>query len=268
MDNTPGISLAERKAQEGRRTQRILRHLLCGTALLVALLGIALLALRWWPHSLPLSKLGELRPAMDFTLIRIAGHATGDARVFREAGQLRSVRFTVVDGTGSLSVSAENEQAKQLALFDRIPRAGDSLEVVGRLSMGADEPPTLRIQTGDALKLRRAEKGAPPMAAAHGLAEGAQALLTGTIVRFIVPRLGSEAPLVFSVREASGERQFLIWVDVYEQIADRDRLVPGTAIRARVTNTTFQGQLQLKLGRAADLEFITPPAAPPPHAAP
>lgn len=170
----PGISLAERKAQEGRRTQRILRHLLCGTALLVALLGLALLGLRWWPHALPLSQLGDLRPAMDFTLIRIAGHATGDAQAIREAGLLRSVRFTVVDGTGALAVSAEGKQAEQLALFDRIPRAGDSLEVVGRLSMGADETPTLRIQTGDALKLKRAVKTSPPLAGVRGLPDDAR----------------------------------------------------------------------------------------------
>jgi len=169
-----GISVAERKAREHRRTQRIIRHLLCGAALLMALLGLALLWPRWWPHALPLCKIADLQPTMHFKPIRIAGHATGDARTFREDGQLRSVRFTVADGTGELAVTAEGHQAEQLALFDRIPRAGDTLEVAGRLSLGAEEPPTLRLQTGDALKLKRAVKAAPPLTGVRGMPDDAR----------------------------------------------------------------------------------------------
>jgi hypothetical protein len=237
-------------------------------AVQLAILGLALFCLMPFHRDGSLIKIADLQPAMNGALIRVAGQATGDARTFREAGQLRSLRFTVDDGTGKLAVMADGEQAAQMALFDRIPRAGDTLEVAGRLSIGADGRSTLHLQSGDALKLRRAEKGAPPMAAAQGLADGGQALVTGTVTRVIAPRSGSRAPYVVTVRDAAGERPLIIGSGVFEQIAGHDRLVPGAAIRAQLTAEKYEGKLQLTLDRPADLEFTTPPAAPPPNAAP
>jgi hypothetical protein len=235
---------------------------------LLATAALCLLGRMALHHDFPLLKIADLRPALDGALIRVAGQATGDARTFREAGQLRSLSFTVDDGTGELAVVADGQQAAQMALFDRIPRAGDTLEVAGRLSIGAEGHNALHLQSGDALKLRRAEKGKSPMTATQGLADGAQAQVTGIVTRVIAPRSGSRAPYVVTVRDAAGERPLIIGSGVFEQIAGHDRLVPGAAIRARVTAEKYEGQLQLTLGHAADLEFATPPAAPPTNAAP
>ncbi|MCX7008964.1 MAG: hypothetical protein NTY53_17245, partial [Kiritimatiellaeota bacterium] len=207
-----------------------------------------------------LIKIADIQPTMNFALVRVAGKATGDARTFREAGKIRSLRFTVNDGTGDLSVNAYGKPAEQMALYDRIPHAGDPVEVTGSLTVGADENVSLRMQSGDALKLQRAEKVMPPLADVKDVGEGAQALVTGAVTRVVAPRSGSRAPYVVTVRDATEERQLVIWSSVFEKITNHEQLVPGANVRAKVTAETYKGKTQLKLGRAADLEIL--PAAP------
>ncbi len=179
----PGKPVAESNAQEGTHPPRSGRYIsllarcrspraLRFAALLLVMVGLFLLWLLATHRAPPLVQIAGIQPAMNGALVRVAGQATGDARTFREAGQLRSLRFTVNDGTGELSVSAYGKQAEQMALFDRIPRAGDSLEVAGSLSPGADGNITLRIQSGDALKLKRAVKTAAPLGGIRGTPEG------------------------------------------------------------------------------------------------
>lgn len=244
-----------------RQPQRISLRVLRIGALLLATVGLFLLWLMAIHREIPLIKIADIQPTMNFALVRVAGQATGDARSFREAGKLRSVRFSVNDGTGELAVMAYGKQAEQLALFDRIPRAGDTLEVTGSLNVGADENVSLRLQSGDALKLKRVEKVTPPLADVKNVTEGAQALITGAVTRVVAPRTGSRAPYVVTVRDASEERQLVIWSSVFEKIANHERLVPGAQIRAQVTAENYKGKLQLKLGRATELEIVTPVAA-------
>lgn len=243
-----------------RQPQRISLRVLRLAAVLLATVGLFLLWLMAIHRDIPLIKIADIQPTMNFALVRVAGQATGDARTFREAGKIRSLRFTVNDGTGDLSINAYGKAAEQMALYDRIPRAGDPVEVTGSLTVGADENVSLRMQSGDALKLQRAVKVMPPLAAVKDVVEGGQALVTGAVTRVIAPRSGSRAPYVVTVREGREDRQLVIWSSVFEKIESRDRLVPGASIRAKVTAETYKGQKQLKLGRAADLEIL--PAAP------
>ena len=114
---------------------------------------------------------------------------------------------------------------------------------------------TIQLQSGDAFKLRRAEKVTPPLAVGRNVTEGSQALLTGAVTRVIAPRTGSDAPYVITVRDAIGERQLGIRSSVFAKIAAHDRLVPGAVIRATVTAENEQGKLMLTLGRAADMKL-------------
>ncbi len=252
-----------------RQPQRISLRALRLAAVGLATVGLFLLWLMAIHRDIPLIKIADIQPTMNFALVRVAGQATGDARTFREAGKIRSLRFTVNDGTGDLAINAYGKAAEQMALYDRIPRAGDPVEVTGSLTIGADENVSLRMQSGDALKLQRAAKVTPPLANVTNVVEGAQVVVTGAVTRIVTPRSGSRAPYVVTVRAAAGERQLVIWSSVFEKIEQRERLVPGAALRAKVTAETYKGQKQLKLGRAADLEILPPPAAtnPAPEAA-
>lgn len=244
-----------------RQPQRVSLRVLRIAALLLATVGLFLLWLMAINRDIPLIKIADIQPTMNFALIRVAGQATGDARTFRESGKIRSLRFTVNDGTGDLSINAYGKQAEQMALFDRIPRAGDSVEVAGSLTVGADENVSLRMQSGDALKLKRAVKEAPALPDVKGASEGAQAMVTGAVTRVIAPRSGSRAPFVVTVRDATEERQLVIWSSVFEKIANHDQIIPGASIRAKVTAETYKGKTQLKLGRAQDLELAPAPAS-------
>jgi uncharacterized OB-fold protein len=245
-----------------RQPQRISLRVLRLAAVLLATVGLFLLWLMAIHREIPLIKIADIQPTMNFALVRVAGQATGDARTFREAGKIRSLRFMVIDGTGDLAVNAYGKAAEQMALYDRIPRAGDPVEVTGSLTVSADENVSLRMQSGDALKLQRAEKVTPPLADVKNVAEGAQTMITGAVTRVIAPRTGSRAPYVVTVRDATEERQLVIWSSVFEKVTDRERLVPGAAVRAKVTAETYKGKTQLKLGRAADLEILPEAAKP------
>ena len=245
-----------------RQPQRISLRALRIAAMLLATVGLFLLWLMAIHRDIPLIKIADIQPTMNFALVRVAGKATGDARTFREAGKIRSLRFTVNDGTGDLAINAYGKPAEQMALFDRIPRADDAVEVAGSLSVGADDNVSLRLQSGDALKLKHAEKVMPPVANASNVVAGAEVVVTGVVTRAIAPRSGSRAPHVVNVRDANTEQQLVIWSTVFEKIIKHDFLVPGATIRAKVTAETYKGKLQLKLGRAADLEIFPAPVAP------
>ena len=241
-----------------RQPQRVSLRVLRLAAMLLATVGLALLWLMCIHREIPLIKISDIQPTMNFALVRVAGQAAGDARTFREAGKIRSLRFTLNDGTGDLPVNAYGKAAEQMALYDRIPHAGDPVEVTGSLTVSADENVSLRIQSSEALKLQRAAKVMPPLADVKNVTEGAQALVTGAVTRVIAPRSGSRAPYVITVRDATEERQLVIFSSVFEKIAAHEKLVPGAAIRAKVTAETYKGQKQLKLGRAADMEILQP----------
>lgn len=243
-----------------RQPQRLSLRVLRLAALLLAAVGLCLLWRMAINREIPLIKISGIQPPMNFALVRVAGKATGDARTFREAGKIRSLRFSINDGTGDLVINAYGKSAEQMALFDRIPRADDAVEVAGSLTVGADENVSLRLQSGEALKLKRAEKAMLPVAHVTNVVEGAEVLITGAVTRVVAPRPGSRAPYVVTVRDASEERQLVIWSSVFEKITNHDRLVPGAAVRAQVTAEVCKGKMQLKLGRAVDLEVL--PAAP------
>ena len=245
-----------------RQSQRSSLRVWRVVALLLAAVGLFLIWLIVIHRNIPLIKISAIQATMNGALVRVAGKATGDAHAFRETGKVHSVRFTVNDGTGDLAVMAYGKQAEQMALFDRIPHAGDTVEITGSLSSGANNNISLRLQSGDGLKLQRAEKMIPPLARVTNVEAGTQVVISGAVTRVVAPRSGSHAPYVVTVCAAPAERQFVIWPNVFDGLAAHDHLVLGATIRAKVTAERFKDEIQFKLSRAVDLEVLPAPAAP------
>ena len=235
-----------------RMSLRALRY----AAVLLATVGLGLLYLMVTHREIPLVKIGELKPTMNFAYVRIAGTVSSDARAFREGGKIRSMRFMVDDGSGEISVTAFRAQAQALADADKIPNAGDRIEVAGSLSVTADDDVVMRLQVPEQLTLTRAEAAVTPLEEITGAMVGSSAVIKGTITAVSAPKPQTKQPWVVKISDGTAEKEITFWDDIYAEIPDKVLLMKGTPVRARVSVKTYRDQLQLSLGRANDLEFL------------
>lgn len=233
---------------------------------------ILCLGLLWFlfqHRAIPLMTISAVQPAMHSALIRVAGKVVADTHVSRAAGKISDLRFLVNDGTGELAVTAQAKQAQQMAVWDRVPRAGDLVEVSGVVTVGTENKPALCLRSIEALKLQRAGRAAPQLGGASGMAEGTRLTVSGVVTRVVAPRTGSQAPTVVSLRDGAEERQVVIAPNVLEQVPARDRLAPGLAVRVQATAESHRGKLQLTVEYAQDFEVLAvPPVSPPDKTAP
>lgn len=246
--------------------QRFRRRTLCWMAVLLALVGFVFLWCLATSHRrIPQIMISDIQPVMKLALVRVVGKTIGEAHVVHAAGKISSLHFVLADGTGELTVVAEAEQAQQMALWDRVPRVGDAVEVIGRLRPGADASVFLQIQPGATLKLQRMERVMTSATEIHdGLEEGAHVMLTGVVTRVTVPRVGSRAQYLVTLRAGGEEQQFVSFSGVMDQLLSKKRLVPGVAVQVQVTVVRYAGKLRLTLGRPQDIVF---PAMPTPSVA-
>ena len=240
-----------------RMSIRVFRY----AALLLGTVGLGLLYLMATHREITLVRVESIKPTMNMAYVRVAGTVSGDARIFKEGEHVRSLRFMVDDGSGELSVTAYRSQAQDLVDQDRVPRAGDHIELAGSLGIMGDDQVVMRLQVPEQLLLTRAEVPVTPLGEIAENLVGKNLVIEGTLVKIAPPREGSKAPWAITVKDATGQREITFWEDAYAEIRDRIRLIPGAAIRARVGVKTYRDQLQLSLGRGADLEF--PAAASP-----
>ena len=195
-------------------------------------------------------------------LVRVAGKMIGAAHVVRTADKIHSLCFVLADGTGTLAVMAGEEQARQLALWDRVPRAGDAVEVTGRLRPGGATGIYLDIQPGAAFKLQRMERVLTPVAEIRGVEAGAHLTFTGVVARVIEPRAGSQVPYLVTLRVGTAEQQFVGSSNVMGAVLATAPLVPGAVVRVRVTVESHDGKLRCALEYPQDIAILAgPPAA-------
>ncbi len=235
-----------------RLSVRLFRYL----ALLLATVGLFFLYLMATHREVPRIRVGDIRPTMNFAYVRVAGLVSSDARIYREGDAVRSLRFTVDDGSGEIPVTAYRAQARELVASGRVPRMGDKVEVAGSLSVAADDRVMMRLQSPDQLILTRAELPLMPLGSVSTNDVGRSIMVKGVISDIRAPRPNSRAPWLIRVSDSSGEKGISFWDDTYAEIADKDRLVPGAAVRARVSVGTFRGRVQLRLASGRDLEFL------------
>ena len=236
-----------------RMSLRALRY----AAVLLSTVGLGLLYLMVTHREIPLVKIGDLKPTMNFAYVRIAGTVSSDARAFREGGKIRSLRFMVNDGSGEISVTAFRAQAQALEDADKLPNSGDRIEVAGSLSVTADDDVVMRLQVPEQLVLTRDEAPATPLEEVTGALEGNSIVVEGTITEVSAPKPQSKQPWVVKISDGTAEREISFWDDIYGDIPDKVLLIKGTPVRARVSVKTYRERLQLSLGRGSDLEFPT-----------
>jgi hypothetical protein len=120
-------------------------------ALLLALLGLAFLYLAAGRRELPLVRIADITPLMNYASVRVAGAAVGKPYVSRRNGAADYAAFTLDDGSGRLRVTADGATARALVERRLLPDSGSRAAVSGRLSVSADGGAKLRLQSADQL---------------------------------------------------------------------------------------------------------------------
>lgn len=223
-------------------------------AVFLSVVGLMLLYWMAVSQKIPTITIGEITPTMNFAYVRIDGTVSGETRIFKENGLVRSMRFDLHDGTGEIPVTAYQAQARELVEKGLIPRSGDHISVAGSLSVAADDRILLRIQVADQVELVQQEL--ERTALADLTPESGAVLVEGAIVRVNAPQPGKKQPWSILIADESGTANLSFWEDVYADIDAKDQLIQGQGIRLRSAVKLYKGKIQLGLANASDLEFI------------
>lgn len=256
----------------GSQVKRPLRiRVLQYASLVLAVAGLVLLYLFSLNRDVPLVRIGDITPVMNFATVRISGEVTRDAYIFESGG----IVFNIKDGSGEIAVMGGRAQADALEAAGKLPRRGDQVEVAGSLSVSADQEVKLRMQSADQLVLNRKRAipsaVAPPrirLADVTAVQKGEQITVVGTLKSVDVPGPGSQAPYVLTLEENGAELAVIFWEDVFQGLesafakgcgAQGIKLpTPGKRISARGRVDVYKDTVQLKVREAGDLCVVEP----------
>lgn len=224
-------------------------------ALLLATAGLGLLYLMAIHRDIPVVEIGSIKPTMNFAYIRVVGKVIEETHVTREGGNVRSVRFIIDDGTGEIPVTAFRTKGQELLDKNLVPSVGDRVDLVGSLSVSADRV-ALWLQAPDQVKIERAQVVEARLGDITLDDVGNTVRIKAEIVSVRPPREDSRRPWSVTVKDDSGKQDLNFWKDTYDGIEEKTALAPGARVRARVVVGSFRDKVQLRLGQAADLEFI------------
>ena len=226
-------------------------------AVLLATIGLFLLYLMAKNREIPVVMLGDIKPTMNFGQIRVVGQVDSDARTFKKGG---GMGFNVSDGTGSIMVFVSQKQAQELVAKNLVPKAGDSINFAGGLTI-SDEESSMRLLSVRDLQLTRAPASTARLADINDTLVGSAVTIAGKVVELVPPPADSKRPYDLKVADDSGEQTINFWQTEYDQIQNKESL-NGAYIRARVSIASYKDKLQLKLASGLDLEILDgPPAA-------
>lgn len=242
----------------GPQVKRPLRvRVLQYASLVLAVAGLVLLYLYSVNRDIPVVRVSEITPTMNFAYVRVAGNVTRDAYVFKSGG----VVFNMHDGSGEIAVMGGRAQAEALETAGKLPRRGDRVEVAGSLSVSADQEIKLRMQSADQLTLARQRTATAPALSRIRLADitpaqkGDQVSVIGVLNEVSVPPGGSKAPYVLTLEEDGTELAVIFWDKVFQGL-ERKLPTPGKMISARGRVEVYKDTVQLKVWEAADLRTV------------
>ncbi len=227
-------------------------------AVLLSTVGLFLLFLMAKHREIPLVKLGEVKPTMNFAQIRVEGVVDSDARTFRTGG---GMGFNFSDGTGTIMVFISQKQAQEMVEKNLVPKAGDQVNFAGGLNI-ADDKSSMRLLSVDEFRLTRAPAVAVRLADITTAMKGTSVTVAGKVLDLFPPPADSKRPYALKLKDDSGEQTLNFWQAEYDQIQGKD-VLNGAYVRARVSVAAYQDKLQLKLAAGQDLEILEgpPPAA-------
>lgn len=187
--------------------------------------GLLLASLYTSRREPPLVRIGEIKPVMNFSTVRVQGVLESDARALRDG----AVLYLIADETGSLPIFSR-------AFSEELPKAGSWVVATGRLSVGAGNQ--VRMHVHDAGQIEVLGKPAPTIA-------------RGQVSKVWSPPPDSRAPYRITLARPEGPLEVVHWFTPEHQVAVGDQLeVKGTL-------GSYKGRLQLKVREAEDIRLYS-----------
>lgn len=226
-------------------------------AVLLATIGLFLLWLMAVKRDVPVVKLGDVQPTMNFAQIRLEGEVKTDARPFR-TGMGMSFNFT--DGTGSVIVFITKKQMDEMIEKNLSPKAGDHVSFVGSLNV-SDDQMSMRLLSVKEFHLTRAVAESTRLSDITKALKGSAITIAGKVTKLETPPADSKRPYALHLQDSSGEQVVNFWQAAYDQIDNPDAL-PGRDVRLRAAVAIYKNEIQLTLNSGLDVEILDgPPAA-------
>ena len=185
--------------------------------------GLLLVSLYTSRREPPLVRIGEIKPVMNFSTVRVQGVLESDARTLRDG----AVLYLIADETGSLPIFSR-------APAEELPKAGNWVVATGRLSVGAGNQ--VRMQVHDAGQVEVIGRPAP-------------ITVYGQVSEVWTPPSDSRAPYRIVLARPEGSLEIVHWFTPEHQVAVGDRLeVKGNL-------GFYKGRMQLKVREAEDIRL-------------
>jgi hypothetical protein len=122
-------------------------------ALLLATGGLATLLLMAAHRDLPVQRVGDITPMMNFAYVRVVGTVIRSPYIADREGKVEYLSFLLDDGTGVIRVQAYETVARVLWDERRIPDPGMLVGVAGSLRVAAQGTRSLQLQSARQVEL-------------------------------------------------------------------------------------------------------------------
>lgn len=113
-------------------------------ALFLALIGLTFLYGMARQREVPLIRIGDITPMMNFGAVRVAGTVKNNAYTKKKGEAVDFFSFYLHDGTGELQIMVSREVARGLIADGHVPQRGERVELAGTLSVSGDGKARLR----------------------------------------------------------------------------------------------------------------------------
>ncbi len=218
----------------GNTTIKQLRRATVGVSiagLFIASLGASL-------REPPLIRIGEIKPTMGLSTVRVKGVLESDARPLRGG----SVFYMVNDGSGRLPIFLAQPPAGKL------PMAGSRIVAEGTLGLGTGHALRMNIQFSDQISVMP-EKFISDFKLSDVTVEqdGERMTAYGRVAKVWHPGVGSKAPHRIILSDPSGSLEIVHWFEPSWPVEVGDRL----DVRGSVD--LYKGRVQLKIWQPQDI---------------
>jgi len=193
-------------------------------AFILVVSGLLLVSLYTSHREPPLVRIGEIKPVMNFSTVRVQGVLESDARQLQSG----SVLYMIADETGSLPVFINPVPAGDL------PAAGSRVAATGHLSVGAGNQARMRVHDAGQIKV---------------LGKLPPTIVCGQVSKVWSPPPDSRAPYRITLARPEGSLEVVHWFTPEHQVAVGDRL------EAKGNLGSYKGRLQLKVRKAGDIRL-------------
>lgn len=182
--------------------------------------------LYWVRREPPLVRIGEIKPSMNFSKVRVQGVLKSDARMLRGG----DVFYLIADETDSLPVFLDGGSSEKL------PKAGSCVAATGHLSVGAGNQVRMRVSAGGQVDV---------------LENARPTVVRGQVAGVWVPPPESSAPYKIDLTLSGGSLEVVHWFVPERQV------VAGDWLEVEGILGFYKGHRQLKVHDPEDIHRLT-----------